>query len=61
MNRHISKSQRQGFIILMICSAIMLDIGIYMFVADFNVSLVFVGIVNVILNIKLVISLLLGR
>ena len=32
-----------------------------MFVADFNVSLVFVGIVNVILNIKLVISLLLGR
>ena len=31
-----NKFQRQGFIILMICSAIMLGIGIYMFVADFN-------------------------
>ena len=31
-----NKFQRQGFIILMICSAIILGIGIYMFVADFN-------------------------
>lgn len=31
-----NKFQRQGFIILMICSAIMLGLGIYMFVADFN-------------------------
>ena len=30
------KFQRQGFVILMICSAIMLGIGIYMLVADFN-------------------------
>ena len=36
MNYHSSRFQRQGFIILMICSAIMLGIGIYMFVADFN-------------------------
>ena len=35
MNYHSSRFQRQGFIILMICSAIMLGIGIYMFVADF--------------------------
>ena len=34
MNYHISKFQQQGFLILMICSAIMLGIGIYMFVAD---------------------------
>lgn len=36
MTHSINKFQRQGFIILMICSAIMLGIGIYMFVADFN-------------------------
>ena len=36
MNHHINKFQQQGFIILMICSAIMLGIGIYMFVADLN-------------------------
>ena len=36
MTNHSSRFQRQGFIILMICSAIMLGIGIYMFVADFN-------------------------
>ena len=35
MTNHSSRFQRQGFIILMICSAIMLGIGIYMFVADF--------------------------
>lgn len=36
MDHHINKFQRQGFIILMICSAIMLGIGIYMFVTDLN-------------------------
>ncbi len=38
-----SKFQRQGFIILMICSAIMLGIGIYMFVADFNSTSIVTG------------------
>lgn len=32
MNRNGSRFQRQGFIILMVCSAIMLGIGIFMFV-----------------------------
>lgn len=43
MNRHISKFQQQGFIILMICSAIMLGIGIYMLVADFNSASIVTG------------------
>ena len=38
-----SKFQQQGFIILMICSAIMLGIGIYMFVADFNSTSIVTG------------------
>ena len=43
MNHHINKFQRQGFIILMICSAIMFGIGIYMFVADFNSTSIVTG------------------
>lgn len=43
MNHYINKFQRQGFIILMICSAIMLGIGIYMFVADFNSTSIVTG------------------
>lgn len=43
MNRHINKFQQQGFIILMICSAIMLGIGIYMFVADLNSTSIVTG------------------
>ena len=43
MNHHINKFQRQGFIILMICSAIMLGIGIYMFVADLNSTSIVTG------------------
>ena len=34
MNRNGNRIQRQGFIILMVCSAIMLGIGIFMFVTD---------------------------
>lgn len=43
MNHHINKFQRQGLIILMICSAIMFGIGIYMFVADFNATSIVTG------------------
>lgn len=43
MNHHINKFQRQEFIILMICSAIMFGIGIYMFVADFNSTSIVTG------------------
>ncbi len=43
MTHSINKFQRQGFIILMICSAIMLGIGIYMFVTDLNSTSIVTG------------------
>lgn len=36
MNRNGNRFQRQGFIVLMVCSAIMLGIGIFMFVAGID-------------------------
>lgn len=38
-----NRFQHQGFIILIVCSAIMLGIGIYMFVANFNSTSIVTG------------------
>lgn len=43
MNHNGNRFQRQGFIILILCSAIMLGIGIYMFVSDFNSTSIVTG------------------
>ena len=36
MNRNGNRFQRQGFIVLMVCSAIMLGIGIFMYLSDID-------------------------